>query len=221
MHRSRIPLVLRRSICLWKNPSLSLVAKLRQQLQKEERLNVPRMTTLQTEKRLLTTLVRSPHPVERREGFNRGEKVWKELSDDGGCIPTPSRTAMRVQLSSSLRAAALMENNSEEAAKWSMRLAQRVSRLTPDAFRHTEEDTAAWAARGSTREQLRPGTGITAEDLEADAREEAAANVEDGRCPPKKSRIAPLERHRQAMMRDQPMMQWAFGQSTEPGPRWT
>lgn len=203
------------------------ITQLRQRLHQQRAFGAPRMTTLDTESRLVIELSRSPRPEEREEALESGEELWKELCDKTVPILTPTRTAMRINVCSAMRRCALVSRDREAADLWTARFAERTRTLSPEDFMQTEEQRALWRDPRKT-EKVRPGTGITAEDLAEDAREAAekdgssgtggADGAEMGRKP-----ASPMQEYRRQVLLDHPALDYAFrhGRVPPPGPRYT
>lgn len=203
------------------NPNES-VTELRHKLNAQKRERMSRLHTIETESRLIVQLSRSQLPDEREEALELGEAMWEELNDDGSSIPFASRTAMKISLCSSLRRCALISRNRQVAETWTVRFAERAAALSPEDF--IERPPADGKVRGwrEARAQARPGTGIDADDLEADAREDAETDKRSREAERRKAREpSAFEKFRQAKMMEHPTVELAFRRRPSPGPRYT
>nr|CAJ2474735.1 unnamed protein product [Leishmania braziliensis] len=192
------------------------VAGLRRKLQSQLHQKMPRMQTVETESRLIAQLSRSALPEERAEALEMGETMWTELHDAGSSIPFGSRTAMKITLCSSLRRCALVSKNRKLAETWTTRFAEQTATLSPADFKErtcTSDKVPGWR---EARSQARPGTGIDADDVEA----EAAAKEGDTNKARKKA-FSPFEQYRQEKMLEHPTVELAFRRRAGPGPRYT
>ncbi|KAG5502869.1 hypothetical protein JKF63_04639 [Porcisia hertigi] len=199
------------------------VLELRRKLQLQLHQKMPRMQTVETENRLISQLSRSPLAEEREEALEMGEAMWAELHDAGSSIPFGSRTAMKITLCSSLRRCALLSKNHKLAETWTVRFAERAAFLSPADFQEQAPRVSEVPGWREARAQVRPGTGIDADDLEVDAREEAdaAAKKGDGDKGSRKKASSPFERFRQEKMLEHPTVELAFRRRAGPGPRYT
>ncbi|KAG5477539.1 hypothetical protein CUR178_05244 [Leishmania enriettii] len=205
------------------NDPADSVAELRRKLQLQLYQRMPRMQTVETENRLIAQLSRSALAEERAEALERGESMWAELHDTECSIPFGSRTAMKVTLCSLLRRCALVSKNRELAETWTVRFAERAATLSPAAFMEQTSTVGKVPGWREARAQARPGTGIDADDLEADAREEAEAAAKERANDEKagKSAPSPFEQYRQKKMLEHPTVELAFHRRAGPGPRYT
>ncbi|KPI87263.1 hypothetical protein ABL78_3658 [Leptomonas seymouri] len=197
------------------------VMELRRKLEAQMREKMPRFNTIETESHLIIQLSRSQRSDEREEALGLGEEMWKELSDDSSPIPFPSRTAMKISLCSSLRRCALVSKNKEVAETWTTRFAERAATLSPQDF--VDRPPADGRVRGwrEARAQARPGTGIDADDLEADAVEDAKSSKK-GRADKSKPKVpSAFEQFRQERILEHPAVELAFRRKPGPGPRYT
>ncbi|AYU79477.1 hypothetical protein conserved [Leishmania donovani] len=199
------------------------VAELRRKLQSQLHQKMPRMQTVETESRLIAQLSRSTLAEERAEALEMGEAMWVELHDAGSSIPFGSRTAMKITLCSSLRRCALVSKNRELAETWTARFAERAATLSPADFKEQTSTAGKVPGWREARTQARPGTGIDADDLEADAREEAEAAAKEGDAGQRgrKKEPSPFEQYRQEKMLEHPTVELAFRRRAGPGPRYT
>ncbi|CAD2217312.1 hypothetical protein AGDE_04669 [Angomonas deanei] len=178
------------------------------------------MITLETESSLILKLAKSEIPAERMEALALGDNVWEELSEEGGEIPLPSRTAVKMALCSTLRRCALACRRREEAELWTERFRERARNISPRDFM---EDELTGEVKGwrQARQMAQPGTGIDQEDLDEEAKTRAAE--ERKKAQSKKSKQTPLQRYKQEILFDHPTAQYAFRR--EPGiglgPRYT
>ncbi|KAK7200316.1 hypothetical protein NESM_000084800 [Novymonas esmeraldas] len=200
------------------------VPELRHKLQLQLRQKMPRLQTVETENRLITQLARSGVADERGEALEMGEAMWAELHDPGTSIPFGSRTAMKITLCSSMRRCALVNKNRDVAEVWTARFAERAATISPADF--AEDSAEAGRVRGwrETRAEARPGTGIDADDLEADAKEDAAVQGSgDGKTKAQKARKDPLpfDLYRREKLLEHPTVELAFRRRPGPGPRYT
>ncbi|KPA79607.1 putative mitochondrial hypothetical protein [Leptomonas pyrrhocoris] len=203
------------------NPNES-VLELRRKLDAQMREKLPRFKTIETESRLIVQLARSHQPDEREEALALGEEMWGELNDDSSPIPFSSRTAMKISLCSSLRRSALMSKNKVVAEIWTVRFAERAAMVAPRDF--VDSPPADGRVRGwrEARAQARPGTGIDADDLEADAQEDATADTKKDDATKKKVKEPTVfDRFRQQKMVEHPTVELAFRRKPGPGPRFT
>ncbi|EPY25692.1 hypothetical protein STCU_06551 [Strigomonas culicis] len=200
---------------LYHNQELDIPG-LRQRLSRQMAEKAPRITTLDTESRLVLLLARSRRNEERMEALERGEELWQELNDRHSDLPLPSRTASKIVLCSALRRCALQCRQKALADEWTARFTERTRSLSPDDF---DEQGRPGGRAAAARERARPGTGITQEDLDADADEEATQDTK------RREKIGKVEtvfsRFRHDVLLDHPTVQVAFRKDAGPGPRYT
>jgi hypothetical protein len=214
------PTTLRKQLFGIGDPNES-VRELRHKLDAQMCEKMPRLRTIETESRLIVQLSRSQQPDERDEALERGEDMWKELNDDSFLIPRSSRTAMKISLCSSLRRCALIGKNREVAERWTVRFAERAATVSPEDF--IDRPPADGRVRGwrEARAQARPGTGIDADDLEADAREDAEVEKRQDGSERQPKEPTPFEKFRQQKLLEHPAVEMAFRRRPGPGPRYT
>lgn len=200
------------------------VMDLRHKLRAQQQQKMPRLQTVETESRLLLQLARSAVADERAEALEMGEAMWEELHSPDSSIPFPSRTAMKITLCSALRRCALVSKNRAVAEVWTVRFAERVATISPADFKESSGEVPGWR---EARAQARPGTGIDADDLEADARDAEATGHgggggrDDAAAKPKAKEPSPLEKYRQEKMLEHPVVELAFRRRAALGPRYT
>lgn len=181
---------------------------LRQKLVVQRANRVPRMQSIDTEAQLTILLSRSSHQAERLEALERGEVLWAELCDPNSAITMTSKVAMRITLSSALRRAALISKQKELGELWTQRFAERAKHLTMRDFLNTadaEEDGRRVAGEGPS-----PHHGDDAAGGEAKRNEKE-----------RKAEATPMERYREELMLDHPVMDVVMRRAPTPGPRYT
>ncbi|CCW70942.1 unnamed protein product [Phytomonas sp. Hart1] len=226
----------RRSGGLWNR-----VWELRRELAQKRSAGAPPLFLLSLESQLLLELGNSARPEECEEALWGAEGLWRLLEDRQNTpLPAPSRTAMRVALCTTMRRCALRMRKREASELWTERFAQRAARLRPEDFIQDEEEMQGWektmgtsTPRGSTPfsnfSQGRPdsGTRFTDEDLEkgSKADDSGASKSEDvkgkNQFHQTRKTLSPMQKHRQDIMMDHPLVTMAFKRHPDPGPRYT
>lgn len=193
------------------------ISQLRTRLRSQLQDGCPRMQSIDTEGQLTLTLARSRRPAEQEEALERAESLWRELEDSASPLPLTSITGLRVSLCTSMRRCALVARKQELAESWTRRFAN-LRNLQPMDFT-TGANVAAGRVRGW--QHGRPAEETDQEEMSGGVVDDDGAGAE-GAGRKSGNKETPLQKYRQEVMMDHPMMQLAFKRGVHtPGPRYT